>query len=112
MSKSLILPVFLSVLLYAQGAGAQSDVACALYEHDRFDGRRLGLSPGDEVSFRSGQFWNDRASSVRVARGCVLVAYENTRMSGRVIEIDQNMRALKRVGWNDRISSAACDCPY
>lgn len=113
MFKSLMmLPIAAGMLLSASAAYAQSDLACVLYEHDGFNGRRLGLAAGEEVSFRSGQFWNDRASSVRVARGCVLIAYQDTRMNGRVAEIDQNIRALKRIGWNDRISSAACDCPY
>lgn len=112
MLKFLALPVALAASLQVGIAQAQSNAACMLFEHDRFDGRRLGLAPGEEVSFRSGQFWNDRASSARVARGCVLVAYQDTEMRGRAVEIDQPMRSLKRIGWNDRISSAICDCQY
>lgn len=83
-----------------------------MFADANFDGRVLSMSPGDAVSFRSGQYWNDRASSARVARGCVLIAYSDNRMQGRVIEIDRNVRNLKSMGWNDRISSAQCDCPY
>ena len=67
------------------------------------------MGPDDAVSFRAGQFWNDRASSARVARGCTLVIYERTRVQGDSAEIHRRARNLGD-GWNDRMSSAECFC--
>jgi len=66
------------------------------------------MAPDDSVSFRGGQFWNDRVSSVFVRRGCTLIAYEDTRMGGGSIEIRRRARELG--DWNDQISSAECVC--
>lgn len=83
--------------------------ACTLFEHADFGGEALQMDPDDAVSFRAGQFWNDRASSARVARGCTLVIYEHTRMQGNATEIHRRASNLGK-GWNDRISSAECFC--
>lgn len=95
----------------ATNASAQyyEDAACVLYEHDNYRGRPLALREGDAASFRSGQFWNDRASSIRVARRCVLVAYEHTQMRGDVREFRRDTRFVGN-RWNDRISSVECYC--
>ncbi len=71
--------------------------------------KSLAMGPDDAVSFRAGQFWNDRASSARVARGCTLVIYEHTRMQGDSAEIHRRARNLGD-GWNDSMSSAECFC--
>lgn len=84
------------------------DVACEMYEHNNYQGRVVPMAPDQAVSFRGGQFWNDRVSSVRVAQGCSLVIYEHSRMAGRSSELGGNARSLG--GWNDRISSAECFC--
>jgi hypothetical protein len=83
--------------------------ACTLFEHADYGGEALAMGPDDAVSFRAGQFWNDRASSARVARGCTLVIYEHTRMQGDSAEIHRRARNLGD-GWNDRMSSAECFC--
>jgi hypothetical protein len=47
---------------------------------------------------------------VIVRRGCTLVAYEDSRMGGRSIEIRRRIRDFGGSDWNDRISSAECYC--
>lgn len=108
--KRLAILTAVASVLFADGASAQynDQPACVMFEHVNFRGRSIEMSPDDSVNFRGGQFWNDRVSSVFVRRGCSLVAYEDTRMGGRSIEIRRRARALG--DWNDRISSAECVC--
>ena len=100
-----------STLAFMDGAAAQyggGPRGCVMYEHNGFGGRSISIRPGGAVSFRGGEFWNDRVSSTRAARGCTLVAYEHSGMRGRSIEMRGRTPQLGR--WNDRISSAECSC--
>ncbi|WP_137933187.1 peptidase inhibitor family I36 protein [Mesorhizobium comanense] len=109
--KRLAILTAVASVLFTGGASAQynDQPACVMFEHVNFRGRALEMDPNDSVSFRGGQFWNDRVSSVFVRRGCTLVAYEDTNMGGNSIEIRRRARALGDY-WNDRISSAECYC--
>ncbi|MEI5678162.1 hypothetical protein G6N74_06940 [Mesorhizobium sp. CGMCC 1.15528] len=112
MKRVAAIAAFASVVMVgsasAQYYNEYRDVACVMYEDSNYSGRALRMQPDQAVSFRSGQFWNDRVSSIRVARGCSLVVYEDTRMGGRSQEFRRNDR---HVGdWNDEISSAECYC--
>ncbi|PWK69107.1 peptidase inhibitor family I36 protein [Aminobacter sp. AP02] len=111
MKRLAAIAAFASALMIGS-ASAQyyddEDVACEMYEHNSFGGRALPMRPDQAVSFRGGQFWNDRVSSARVARGCTLTVYEHTRMQGDAEEFSRNIRALG--DWNDEISSAECYC--
>ncbi|MFD2058624.1 peptidase inhibitor family I36 protein [Mesorhizobium calcicola] len=111
MRRLAILTAVASVLC-ADGASAQynDEPACILFEHANFRGRTLEMEADDAVSFRGGQFWNDRVSSVFVRRGCTLIAYEDARMGGDSIEIRRRVRNFADGDWNDRISSAECTC--
>lgn len=108
--KRLVILAALASIIFADSAVAQSygRSACVLFEDVNFRGRTLEMGPNDSVSFRGGQFWNDRVSSIFVSRGCTLVAYQDTRMRGRSIEVRRRVRSLG--GWNDQISSAECVC--
>ncbi|CDX12650.1 Beta and gamma crystallin [Mesorhizobium sp. ORS 3324] len=108
----LLIPTVLASLLCAGSASAQfySEAACVLFEDGNFRGRSLEMGPDDSVNFRGGQFWNDRVSSVLIRRGCTLVAYEDSGMRGRSIELDRRVRDFGGSAWNDRISSAECYC--
>jgi hypothetical protein len=110
--KRLVILTALASIIFAGSASAQyyRDAACVMFEDAYFRGRSLEMGPDDSVNFRAGQFWNDRISSVLVRRGCTLVAYEDTGMSGRSIEFNRRVRNLDDIGWNDRISSAECYC--
>lgn len=110
--KRLAILTAVASLLCADGASAQynDEPACIMFEHANFRGRSIGMGSDDSVNFRGGQFWNDRVSSVIVRRGCTLVAYEDSRMGGRSIEIRRRVRNFGGSEWNDRISSAECYC--
>ena len=107
--KQLLTLFALASAMMVGSADAQYRSACSLYEHEGFEGEVLRMGPDDRVSFRARQFWNDRASSARVARGCTLVVYEHSRMQGVSAEIRRRAFNLGK-GWNDRISSAECYC--
>jgi peptidase inhibitor family I36 len=110
--KRLVILTAVASTLCAGSARAQYDdeTACVMFEDSNFRGRALEMGADDSVSFRGGQFWNDRVSSVIVRRGCTLVAYADTRMRGRSIELNRRVRDFSNTGWNDRISSAECYC--
>jgi hypothetical protein len=110
--KNLAILTAVASVLFADGASAQynDQPACVMFEHANFRGRSIEMEADDAVSFRGRQFWNDRVSSVFVRRGCTLVAYEDTGMEGRSIEIRRRIRDFGGSSWNDRISSAECTC--
>jgi hypothetical protein len=110
MRNLVILTALASSLCVGSASAYDDEPACVMFEHGNFRGRSLEMSADDSVNFRSGQFWNDRVSSVFVRRGCTLVAYEDGRRRGRSIEINRRIRDLQGGGWNDRISSAECYC--
>lgn len=82
---------------------------CRMYEHANYGGQRITLHSDEAVNFYSGQFWNDRVSSVRVGHDCELVVFEHTEMDGRSREFHNDRRYVGD-WWNDRISSAECYC--
>ncbi|AZO46592.1 MAG: hypothetical protein EOS58_22460 [Mesorhizobium sp.] len=110
--KSVAILMAAASIFCAGSASAQfyGEAGCIMFEDSYFRGRALELGADDSVSFRGGQFWNDRVSSVIVRRGCTLVAYSDTRMRGRSIELNRRVRDFSNTGWNDRISSAECYC--
>lgn len=110
MKRLAILTAVASVLAGSANAQYNDRAACVMFEDAGFGGRARPMAPDDSVNFRAGQFWNDRVSSVIVRRGCTLVAYEDSWMQGRSIEIHRRIRNLDDMGWNDRISSAECNC--
>ncbi|MBZ9798069.1 peptidase inhibitor family I36 protein [Mesorhizobium sp. ES1-4] len=109
--KRLAILAAVASVIFVDSASAQynDQPACVMFEHVNFRGRSIEMQADDSVSFRGGQFWNDRVSSVFVRRGCSLIAYEDARMGGRSIEIRRRARQLGDY-WNDRISSAECVC--
>jgi hypothetical protein len=111
MKRLAILTVAASALMIGDTGAQYYGDACLMFEHAGFGGEVLPMGPDDQVSFQAGQFWNDRVSSVRVARGCSLVVYEHTRMEGDSAELPRRIPNLGK-DWNDRISSAECFCDY
>ncbi|MEM6669710.1 MAG: hypothetical protein AAF661_10870 [Pseudomonadota bacterium] len=90
---------------YADDARGAS---CEIYENADFRGDSYRMRDGEEA-LRFSSFWNNRVSSVRVARGCRLIGYDdfNGRGAERVFRDD-----VSYVGrdWNDRMSGAVCQC--
>lgn len=109
--KNLISAAFMALALpgITFASSTAPEKHCTMFEHANFQGRWLKLRPDQSVSFFNGDRWNDKVSSVRVGRGCVLQGYEHWKKQGGLVVIDQGTRLLGN-GWNDRISSAECFC--
>jgi hypothetical protein len=110
LKKQIVILAALATAFCVETASAQYGGGCTMYEHTNFHGRAISLRPDSSVSFRSGEFWDDRASSVRVSEGCTLVGHDRSRMRGDTIEIERRTRSLVNFDWNDMISSAQCEC--
>lgn len=83
--------------------------ACAtLYEHIYFGGDSRSVEDGAYVPW-IGNLWNDQVSSVQVASGCVLNAYEHINFGGAQVGYLGSVPWVGD-GWNDRISSYTCNC--
>ncbi|RJG44756.1 MULTISPECIES: beta/gamma crystallin domain-containing protein [unclassified Mesorhizobium] len=107
--KRVAIAAFASVLMVGSAAAQyDEDAACVMYEHNNYRGRALPMQSGQAVSFRNGQFWNDRVTSIRVARGCTLMAYQHSRMRGNEREFNRDDHNIGN--WSDGISSAECYC--
>ena len=93
-------------LLAADAAVAQQP-ACIAYEHAGFKGDRLVLTEGQEYSRLNR--WNDRISSLRVAKGCEMKVGYRKQFDGRREVFREDVEYLGS-RWNDVISSVSCTC--
>jgi hypothetical protein len=89
--------------VHAQRAPEPHNGVC-FYEHDNYEGRsfcaRVGASapmvpPGT----------NDQVSSLRVFGNAQVTVYKDGSYRGASRVIDTDIPSLRRIGWNDRISS-------
>lgn len=81
-----------------------------LYEDENFRGRQEFFTQ-DDPRLQDNRIGNDRASSVKVDRGCRVTLYRDERYKGESEAIDGDLRSLgeTRVG-NDRTSSLEVRC--
>lgn len=91
------------VSLLAIGAASAEAQVC-LYEHVYFGGAQACFGPGQRVDNLSGYF-NDLASSVRIAPGYSVLVCEHAGFRGRCIELNADHPDFAQFGWNDIISS-------
>jgi hypothetical protein len=84
-----------------------SSGAC-FYEHANFEGRYFCTRAGEAASEVPADA-NDRISSIRVFGNARVVVYRDDRFRGKSSTFDQDMRDLRKAGWNDRISSYRID---
>ncbi|ANW18903.1 hypothetical protein [Streptomyces clavuligerus] len=115
-------------LALALGAGGTAEAAprttrvgsgeylmAIVFEHDYFRGAYLELwaelcSPSTHLQyFRLPPSWNDKASSIRVRRGCDVYAFEHSDMNGGRLHVGSDQAYLGV--WNDRISSFTVQYP-
>lgn len=90
----------------AQRWGREStprDGVC-FYEDADFEGRYFCVRAGEDVRFLPDGM-NDRISSIRVFGRAEVVVYKDGRFEGRTSRFDGDVRNLRRMGWNDVISS-------
>lgn len=65
----------------------------------------------DVADLRRTHFGNDRASSLRIAKGCVVTLYSDTNFRGRSVRLDQDEPNIASTGiGNDAVSSLEVDC--
>ena len=73
------------------------------YEDINFEGRYFCTAPGASTEVPSGT--NDEISSLRVFGSAEVTVYRNPNFRGQARVIDSNVADLRRMGFNDRISS-------
>jgi len=86
--------------------------ACAnLYEHHGREGASMDVEDGWSSSYL-GNEWNDRISSVKVRISCDLSVWEHINFGGSFRQYTENEPSGTDVSafWNDKISSAKCEC--
>lgn len=90
-------------LLSAGPAGA----ACSIFEHANYGGWRKELGGGAGWTF-VGRSANDKASSIKVDRGCQFVAYADANYGGASWTYKADTPNVGAA--NDKISSGKCFC--
>jgi len=93
-------------------------VCVRLYEHINLQGSSINIA--DEVRNAHHFGWGDRISSIWIAPGCRVFAYEHTHWGGHRFWTTNvrtyatalyDLRQVNHGGqWNDRISSMRCEC--
>jgi hypothetical protein len=111
-AKSLVFITALSSLMVAQQASAQprwgrermpNQGAC-FYEDTNFRGKYFCLRAGDRLTAVP-EGMGDKISSVRMRGNTEVTVYRDQDMRGRSARLINDVRDLKREGWNDQISS-------
>ncbi|MTJ07096.1 beta/gamma crystallin-related protein, partial [Anabaena sp. UHCC 0204] len=73
-----------------------------VYEHDKFGGAKGTLSTG---SYELGNtWWNDKISSISIAKGWVIRGYEHSNFGGQEVVWTSSTNYVGN-NWNDKISS-------
>jgi len=99
---------YLIVTLLAT-APAHAGQDCALFEHPNFDGASVSVAPNQSIAALASNLDN-KVSSVRVARGCILVGYPDPSFKGASETWGSGAYAQLPSAWNDVISSVECNC--
>jgi hypothetical protein len=110
----------------ASRSGAYRKDYCRLWQHRDMQGARMSILNEDSVSFAHNNEqastgwrevdpnWNDQASSALVPPRCDLIVWEHMEGDGASKTWHGGVNGLNvnYVGdsWNDRISSARCNC--
>ncbi len=110
MDKRIVVVLGCSMLLasplFAQRWGRErtpSDGAC-FYEHADFDGEYFCIPAGDGVRSMPPSM-NDRISSIRIFGRAEVRVFQDAYYEGRSRLFRDDVRHLRALGWNDRISS-------
>lgn len=77
--------------------------AC-FYQDPNFRGAYFCASTGQNISSMS-RGMNDRISSIRTFGAAEVIIFQDARYGGRWTRIEDDVRDLRREGWNDRLSS-------
>jgi hypothetical protein len=98
-----------SILVVAMLVSASAArAACQMFEHKDFTGEALTIDPNRALGHLGAL--NDRVSSIKVSTQCLLVAYADAQYVGATTTFGPGEYAALPDGWDDRISSARCNC--
>lgn len=94
---------------FTAAAAAGGASGCTAYEHQNFAGEKLALEPNKPLPALP-KTMDDRISSVRVPRGCLLVGYADPQFKGASQTWGPGDYAELPAGWDDVVSSLQCNC--
>jgi hypothetical protein len=89
-------------------SASAAEASCEVFEHQHFAGESLTIASNRELA-RLGTL-NDRISSIKVSSQCLLVAYADAQFAGATTTFSPGLHPALPEGWDDRISSARCNC--
>ena len=92
----------------ALATATAANAECRMFEHKDFLGEVIVLGNNQSLSHLGAL--NDRVSSISVAQQCLLVAYADAEYAGATTAFSPGQHASMPDGWDDRISSARCNC--
>jgi hypothetical protein len=107
MTSKMIAGALLALGLLGAPSAAHARECATLYEHIDYKGDKRHIGTGT-VKWIGG-IWNDQVSSIRVAPGCALNAYEHVNLRGDQKSFSGSIPWVGE-GWNDKISSLVCTC--
>ena len=96
------------LLCFALAAASPADAECRMFEHKSFQGDSVSLANNQSMNHLGSL--NDRVSSIKVSPQCLLVAYADAEFAGATTAFSPGEHDSLPDGWDDRISSARCNC--
>ena len=79
--------------------------AGSIYDDIDYEGTMYNLKVGDYNNLKEQTWLNDKATSIKVASGYKIIAFEHYDFKGKSLEIKEDQANLKTLDWNDKISS-------
>lgn len=96
--------VLVAALAVAPAAHAQ----CQVFEHQDFSGQSVTIA--ENAAQADLGTLNDKVSSIKVSRQCLLVAFADPGFRGATTTFSPGDHPSLVEGWDDQISSARCNC--
>jgi len=84
--------------------------AC-FYRNPNFGGTYFCAAAGDDIAFLSGGM-NNQVSSIRTFGDAEVTIFQEPRFRGRWTRVEDDVRNLRREGWNDQLSSVRISSGY
>ena len=103
------IPLVATVVAIGVGVAAPARADCILFEDPGFVGAKFVIVGNKPMPAMPADFDN-RASSIRVEPGCLLVAYHDPAFKGSTVTWGPGEYSRLPPDWNDVISSAQCNC--
>ena len=79
--------------------------AGSIYDDIDYEGTMYNLKVGNYNNLKEQTWLNDKATSIKVASGFKIIAFEHYDFKGKSLVIKEDQANLKTLDWNDKISS-------